>query len=233
MKFPNIMPSFSIKYKVILMNRRNTSSKHVICMRGFVTNLNTMDNEKKIILAIAVYAAIMVMIFHSVKAQFQDPVKSAIAINEKSEISLVEEDVADFLTKSAGARMMNAQEGLLAIERGQNASIREYGQLMMKDHSMLLEKIKMLAKQRDISLPAQISNRKVGEHQNLSEENGSEFDERLVKMIIMDHQRDVKLFKKALLYNDPEVSEFARRYLPLIQSHLDKIKKIKSELKDQ
>jgi putative membrane protein len=220
---------------MIFMKGRASASKHAICTRAFVTNLNPMDNEKKIILAIAVYAAIMVMIFHSVavEAQLQDPAKSAIAINEKSGISLVEEEVVDFLVKSADARMMNAQEGLLAIERGQNASIRKYGQLMIKDHSMLLEKIKMLARQRDISLPAQISNRKVGEHQNLSEENGSEFDERFVKMIITDHERDVKLFKKALQSNDPEVSAFAQRYLPLIQSHLDKIKKIKSELKNQ
>ncbi len=117
-----------------------------------------MDNEKKIILAIAVYAAIMVMVFHSVAvdAQSLDPV-NAIAINEKgSDISLVAEEVADFLIKSADARMMNAQVGLLAIEKGTNSAIREFGQRIMKDHSVLLEKIKKLAIQRDIYLPDQI-----------------------------------------------------------------------------
>ena len=195
----------------------------------------TMDNEKKIILAIAVYAAIMVMIFHSVAVDGQslDPV-NAIAINEKgSDLSLVAEEVADFLIKSADARMMNAQAGLLAFEKGTNSAIRDFGQRIMKDHSLLLEKIKNLASQRDIYLPDQLSTKKVGDHRNLSEENGREFDKTFIRMIIADHERDLRLFKKAAQYNDPDVSAFARRYLPLIQSDLEKIKKIKLALPDE
>ncbi len=78
-----------------------------------------------------------------------------------------------------------------------------------------------------------LSNRKVDDHRNLSEENGREFDRTFIKMIIVDHERDLKLFKKAAEYNDPEVSAFAKRYLPLIQSDLQKIKKIKLELADE
>ena len=193
-----------------------------------------MDNEKKIILAIAVYAAIMVMVFHSVAVDAQSlPVDvNAIAINEKgSDISLlVTEEVADFLLKSADARMMNAQVGLLAIEKGTNSAIRDFGQRIMKDHSLLLEKIKKLASERDIYLPDQLSTKKVGDHRNLSEENGRDFDKTFIKMIIADHERDLKLFKKAAQCNDSEVSAFAKRYLPLIQSDLEKIKKIKLTL---
>jgi putative membrane protein len=194
-----------------------------------------MDNEKKIILAIAVYAAIMVMVFHSVAVDAQALASSnAIAINEKGPgISPVEEEVADFLIKSADARMMDAQIGLLAIERGSNSSIREFGQRMMNAHSVLLEKIKKLAIQRNITLPDQISNRKVDDHRNLSNENGREFDRIFIKMIMADHERDLKLFKKAAEYNDPDVSVFAKRYLPLIQSDLEKIKKIKLELANE
>jgi putative membrane protein len=194
-----------------------------------------MDNEKKIILAIAVYAAIMVMVFHSLTVDAQSLGQvSAIAINEKGGgISLVEEDVADFLIKSADARMMNAQLGLLAIEKGTNSEIRDFGQRIMEDHAVLLEKIKKLAIQRNIALPDQISNRKIDDHRNLSKENGREFDRTFIKMIIADHERDRKLFNKAAECNDPEVSAFAKRYLPLIQSDLQKIKKIKLELDNE
>jgi putative membrane protein len=191
-----------------------------------------MDNEKKLILAIAVYAAIMVMVFHSVAvdAQSFDPA-NAIAVNEnRSDATLVDEDVADFLIKSADARMLDAQVGLLAFEKSTNSAIRDFGEQIMKDHSVLLEKIKTLAVQRNISLPNQISNRKVDDHRNLSKEDGQEFDRTFIKMIIVDHERDLKLFKKAVESNDPEVRAFAKRYLPLIQSDLDKIKKIKLEL---
>jgi putative membrane protein len=194
-----------------------------------------MDNEKKIILAIAVYAAIMVMVFHSVAVDAQSLASTnALAVNENaSGISLVEDEVADFLIKSADARMMDAQVGLLAIEKGSNATLRDFGQRMMNDHSVLLEKIKKLAIQRNITLPDQISSRKVDVHRTLSDENGREFDRTFIKMIIADHERDLKLFKKAAEYKDPDVSAFAKRYLPLIQSDLQKIKKIKLELADQ
>jgi len=194
-----------------------------------------MDNEKKIILAIAVYAAIIVMVFHSiaVDAQLQHPVENAIAINEKPSAAVVEEEVQDFLLKSADARMMNAQVGLLAIEKGTNSAIRDFGQRIMTDHCLLLEKIKKLANQRDIYLPDQLSSRKVSDHRNLSEENGREFDKTFIKMMIVDHERDLKLFKKAAQYNDPEISAFAKRYLPMIQSDLAQIKKIKLGLPDE
>jgi hypothetical protein len=42
-------------------------------------------------------------------------------------------------------------------------------------------------------------------------------------MMIIDHERDVKLFEKATEYDDAEVSAFAKANLPIIQSHLDKI----------
>jgi putative membrane protein len=192
-----------------------------------------MDNEKKIILAIALYAAIMVLVFHSVavEAQIQREINNTIAMNE-SESPVLEEEVSDFLIKSADARMLNAQEGLLAKEKGLSPSIRLYGQHMMEDHSMLLKKIKVLAAERNIYLSDKISNRKVEEHQNLSEEFGHEFDAKFVKLLISDYEKDVKLFKKAAKYNDPEVSAFAQHYLPLIQSHLDKIKNIKATLPD-
>ncbi|HEX6226883.1 MAG TPA: DUF4142 domain-containing protein [Chryseolinea sp.] len=192
-----------------------------------------MDNEKRIMLAIAVYAAIMVMIFHSVAVNAQLDRRNALALSGNSDISLVEEEVSDFLIKSAGARMLNAQEGLLATERGGNTSVRQYGELMMKDHSMLLQKIKVLASERNVSLPNGISGRNAGDHQSLSEERGHEFDEKFVKMLIIDYEKDVKLFKKATQFNDIEVSSFAQHYLPLIQSHLVKIKNIKSNLNAQ
>jgi putative membrane protein len=173
----------------------------------------------------------MVMIFHSVAVDGQS---LTIAINETpSDIAPVSEEVADFLSKSADARMLNAQVGLLAIEKGTNSAIREFGQRIMTDHSLLLEKIKKLAIQRDLYLPDQMSNKKIGDHRNLSEEKGSAFDKSFIKMIIVDHERDLKLFKKAAECNDPEVSAFARRYLPLIQSDLHKIKKIKLTLPDE
>lgn len=189
-----------------------------------------MKNEKTIMIAIAVYAAVMVTVFNILGAQAQstDPVKSANAANEeKSDRNAVEEDVADFLVKSADVRMMDAQEGKLAVEKGTSSAVRDYGQLMVKDQSVLLEKIKKLAAKRNITIPAGISDKKEKGREDLAEESGRDFDEKFIKMMKIDHERDVRLFKKATECEDKGVRAFAVEYLPMIQSHLEKIEAIK------
>lgn len=157
-----------------------------------------------------------------------DPVKEANSANEKkSDQKLVNEDDAQFLVKSADARMMDSREGKLALERGTTAAIRNYGSLMVKDQAMLLGKIKQLATNRKISLPADIGNDKKEGHDELREKTGEDFDKKFIKMMIIDHERDVKLFKKAVESDDKDISNFAKKYQPMIQSHLDKINAIK------
>ena len=186
-----------------------------------------MNNEKKMMLAIAVYAAVMTLIFNfHAKAQVAD----AIASQDKAVIPIVvDEEVADFLVKSADTRMTNAQGGLLAFEKGTTSAVRQYGEQMMEDQSMLLEKLKQLADARNVNLPGKMSHRKVDRHQRLLEESGRDFDEKFIKVMTADLERDIKQFKKATVSNDKEVSAFAQRYLPLLQSHLKKINEIDGE----
>jgi putative membrane protein len=189
-----------------------------------------MKTDKTMLTAIAIYAAVMTMVLSilSAHAQETDPVKKANKVNDqKADNNIVDEDVADFLVKSADARMMDAQEGKLAAEKGTTKAIREYGKLMVKDQSALLRKIKSLASKKNIALPSDIINKKENGREDLAEETGKDFDDKFIKMMIIDHERDVKLFEKATEFDDPEVSAFAKVNLSIIQSHLDKIEAIK------
>ena len=90
-----------------------------------------MKNEKTIILAIAVYAAAMIMIFNIIGAQAQVPVKSANATNEvKSDEDIVNHDVADYRFVTADARTIDEQGR--ETQKGTQSEIREdetdYGQ---------------------------------------------------------------------------------------------------------
>jgi putative membrane protein len=168
----------------------------------------------------------------SVRAQETDPVKMANSANEKkADRKLVDEEVAEFLVKSADARMMDSREGKLAAQKGTTAAIREYGEWMVKDQAILLEKIKELAAKRNITLPTDMSEEKKEGREELAEKSGEEFDEKFIKMMAIDHKRDVKLFERVIKCEDKGVSAFARTYLPTIQAHLDKINMIKDAKK--
>jgi putative membrane protein len=157
-------------------------------------------------------------------AQSTDPVKQANQSNEnKSGKWNIDQEVADFLVKSADARMMDKMEGAMAAKKGTTVAVRQYGMLMVKDQAILLNKLKALAAAKNISLPNGISNKKESGRADLSEKTGKDFDDKFIKMMRIDHERDVKMFSKAASSDDKDIRSFASKYLPMIQLHLDKI----------
>jgi putative membrane protein len=137
------------------------------------------------------------------------------------------EDVREFLTDMADARMMDSREGEEAIKNATSEDIRDYGSLMVKDQALLLMKIRQLASERKIVLPASISKDKQEGLKDLMSLKGKDFDEKFLKMITLDHKRDIKQFEKASKFDDREISSFATANLPVIESHLARVKAIK------
>lgn len=190
-----------------------------------------MNNTLKKILKIVLIAE-TVFASNILNGQARDAVKAANAVNEKKAAAKIfDGDIAEFLVKSADARMMDAQEGKLAATMGTTTAIRNYGKRMVKDQAMLLKKIKALAASKKISLPATISHEKQEGKDELLAKAGKEFDTKFMKMMKLDHVRDIKLFKKASTCADVGVRAFAVRYLPLIEDHLNKINELADKYK--
>jgi putative membrane protein len=141
--------------------------------------------------------------------------------------------VTKFLTDAADARLMDTEEGKLARERGTTEEIRSYGRWMMRDQSTLLKEIKEIAQKKSIVLPAKISEEKAEGLEDLKKEKGKNFDKKFMKMIAVDHKRDVREFKKATHFEDAETKKFAAQYLPTIESHLERIKEIEKDEKEK
>ena len=137
------------------------------------------------------------------------------------------DNLEKFLVQMNDARLMDFQEGKLAELKGTTSSIKEYGTLMIKDQTFLLAEFVKVAKSKNIALPKTISNKKLKALKKLSEKSGKDFDKKFINMICIDHKRDVKKFTNATKYEDLEVSKFANKHLPMIESHLLKIEAIK------
>lgn len=125
-----------------------------------------------------------------------------------------------FLLEMADARMMDWAEGNLAAERGTTSRYRQYGKRIMRDQSKLMTELKALATARQIALLDEISEEKTEELNKLKECSGETFDRRFRRMIIKDHKRDIDEFARASESTDPEIREFAKRNLPLLELHL-------------
>ena len=139
------------------------------------------------------------------------------------------ESITKFLTEAADARLMDTEEGKLARERGTTEEIRSYGRWMMRDQNKLLQEIQAIAKSKSIKLPSAISEEKSKGLEDLKKVKGEEFDKKFARMICIDHKRDVKEFKRATKFADADVKQFASRYLPTIEAHLERIQEIEKE----
>ncbi len=150
-----------------------------------------------------------------------------MANNKNNSIQSINENVADFLVKIADGRMMGKKEGELAVQKGTTPEIVAYGKLMIKDQQFLLRKIKRLAAAKNISLPAEISNDKKDGFKDLNAKTGESFDKKFIKMMRIDHERDIKYFEKANELTDKAVNNFVAKYLKMIQMHLAKLNELK------
>ncbi len=144
---------------------------------------------------------------------------------EQNNNAAIDEKTSKFLTEAMDARMMDLEEGKLAKERG-SEEVRKYGELMIVDQTKLIHEIKVLAATKNITLPGSLSNDKEEGLEDLKEEQGKDFDKKFIKMMTIDHKRDVDAFEDATDLKDKDVNKFAAQYLPVIQSHLDKIKEL-------
>lgn len=154
----------------------------------------------------------------------KDSVKQAQTANQNSAI---DEDISKFLTEAADARMMGVEQGKLAMTKGTTPAIKQYGEWMVTDQTRILKQLRVLAASKNISLPNTLSDKKADGLEDLKEREGEEFDEKFIKMMTIDHKRDVDDFEDATDYKDKDVQKFASTNLPIIESHLAKIKALK------
>ncbi|NOT76068.1 MAG: DUF4142 domain-containing protein [Cyclobacteriaceae bacterium] len=136
-------------------------------------------------------------------------------------------DESDFILKAADARMMGILEGKAAVRKGSTQEIKDYGALMIKDQTSMLNNLKRLTQQLSFPLPDTISEDKQDGLKYLLALESRKFDRKFIKMMKIDHRRDIRQFNRAKDYKNADVRNFASQYLPLIETHLDKVKSIR------
>jgi len=120
----------------------------------------------------------------------------------------------------------------LAQEKATNAKVKDFGAMMVSDHSKANDEMKALAKSKGITLPAAIDSKEQKVKDDLSAKSGADFDKAYVSNMIDDHKEDIKEFEDATKnLKDPDLKAFAVKTLPTLKMHLEAITKIKDGMK--
>lgn len=132
-----------------------------------------------------------------------------------------------FYKKAAEGGISEVELGKLAEEKGQSQAVKDFGAMMVKDHSAANEKLKTVASGKGIDLPTSAGIGQMGTKGKLEVLSGDTFDKSYIKSMVSDHEEDIKEFEKeAQSGQDPDAKAFAASVLPTLKMHLRKIKSI-------
>lgn len=160
-----------------------------------------------------------------------DTQDSLDSLNEQPMVQTTD-DGAEFLTEAASGGMMEVELGKLAQEKSQNARVKDFGAMMVKDHSAAGDELKQLAMSKNVSLPEAPLPKHQDKINELKEKSGADFDKAYVDMMVSEHKEDVDEFQDATDNDkDADVKAFASKTLPVLQGHLQSIQQIQDSLK--
>ena len=138
----------------------------------------------------------------------------------------------EFAMKAAEGGMMEVMMGELAQKNGASQEVKDFGKMMVTDHSKANDELKALAAQKNINLPSTLGNEKQDKYNDLAKKTGKDFDKDYIDLMVKDHEHDIDEFKEeADKGNDPDIKAFAAKTLPTLQHHYDRIKQIRDAQK--
>jgi len=132
----------------------------------------------------------------------------------------------DFAVNTAIAGMTEIQAGQLAEQKGTAKDVKDYGGLMVKDHTAAADKLKAIATQKNITLPTTLTPDAQKNLDDLQKEGGNKFDKDFMEMMVSDHKKVISAFEnESKNGSDADIRAFADSTLHTLRVHLEKAQK--------
>jgi putative membrane protein len=128
---------------------------------------------------------------------------------------------AAFYKKAAEGGLFEVDTGNQAAKTSNNQQIKDFGTMLVTDHTAANDKLKALADSKNISLPTTASVGQMAEKAKLDVLTGDTYDKSFVMTQIKAHRQTIALFKKEIATGqDPDAKAFATATLPTLRKHL-------------
>ncbi|MGA2584136.1 MAG: DUF4142 domain-containing protein [Tepidisphaeraceae bacterium] len=126
-----------------------------------------------------------------------------------------------FVHDAAIAGMEEVQLGQMATQQASSDQAKQFGQMMVTDHTKINDQLQTLASQKGITLPTDLESSARDDVDNLSKLNGADFDHKYIDMQVSAHEQAIDLFNKEVSDgSDADIKAFAAQTLPTLEKHL-------------
>jgi putative membrane protein len=156
----------------------------------------------------------------------QDAMSSAVGAVASATLGQTTEG---FATNAAISDMYEIEAGKLAQEKGQAAGVKEFGAMMVKDHTASSTEMKPLAQAANVTLPTELDERRKGLLDNLRAASAADFDKVYIDQQVAAHEEAHNLLAGyAQDGGDAGLKAFATKTAPIVQGHLEKARSMQS-----
>lgn len=132
-----------------------------------------------------------------------------------------------FANKAVIGGMAEVALGKMAAAKGASSEVRNFGKMMVSDHTKANEELMGIAKKNNISLPTGLDAEHQAKSDSLNKLSGKDFDKAYIKAMVDDHQRTLAIMnKQASGGQDVDFKAFAVKTAPIVKHHLDEIMKM-------
>lgn len=144
--------------------------------------------------------------------------------------SSIDSEGADFLKKAGANSMWEIQLADIAAKSA-NPKIKDFAINLKKYHIQFNKDLKTLSGNLGIVLPTGLTTEEKTHLDNMRKTNGVELDKHYIGMVISDHEEILALFKAGAANRKKELSDFAIKAIPTLESHFEKAKALQAQLK--
>ena len=188
--------------------------------------------NKKIILGKTILSAVLLICsLNSCKneSKITDSKEVAEEQNEaKFEDTKSKEDDSHYLVDAAETDMKEIEIGKLAQQKATDPEVKNFGKMLVDNHTKSLGTVKILASRKNISLPASLTEKGKEAYNKLNEKSGIAFDKKFSEMMVEGHEKVIeKMNKTAEKATDEEIRVWASNKISTLTRHLEHAKKMK------
>jgi putative membrane protein len=134
---------------------------------------------------------------------------------------------SSFVLEAAKGGMMEVEAGNLAQQNAASQRVKDFGAMMVRDHSAANNELKSMVTGRGMMLPDSLPSDMRKHMDQLKKLTGKAFDNHYVSMMLSDHKKDVSKFEKESKdAKDADIRNWAGKTLPTLKTHLDSIQAI-------
>nr|WP_295926777.1 DUF4142 domain-containing protein [uncultured Dyadobacter sp.] len=130
-----------------------------------------------------------------------------------------------FVMAAADGGMLEVKLGELAVKKATMPKCKDFGKMMITDHTKVNDELKTLAAKKQISVPGRLTTAKQQLYDSLAAQSGEKFDMLYMNMMIASHEETIGLFQtESNKGQDPDFRKWADSKIPALKHHLDMAK---------